>query len=69
MGKESTCNAGDTGDVGSIPELRRLPGEGNGNCSGQRSLVGYSPWGHKELEKTERLNHLAGHVCPMQCEA
>ena len=30
-GKESTCIAGDTGDVGSIPGLRRSPGEGNGN--------------------------------------
>jgi len=26
-----TCNAGDTGDVGSIPVLGRSPGEGNGN--------------------------------------
>ena len=31
-----------------------LPGESHG----QRSLVGYSPWGHKELETTERLSHL-----------
>ena len=31
MGKESTCNAGDTGDVGSIPGLGRSPEEGNGN--------------------------------------
>ena len=31
MGKESTCNAGDTGDVGSIPGLERSPEEGNGN--------------------------------------
>ena len=23
---------------------------------GQRSLVGYSPWGHKELDMTEQLN-------------
>ena len=30
-GKEFTCHAGDTGDVGSIPELGRCPGEGNGN--------------------------------------
>ena len=29
-GKESVCNAGDTGDVGSIPELGRTPGGGNG---------------------------------------
>ena len=26
-----------------------LPGESHG----QRSLVGYSPWGHKELDMTE----------------
>ena len=30
-GNESTCNAGDTGDVGSILGLGRSPGEGNGN--------------------------------------
>ena len=29
--KESTCNAGETGDAGSIPGLGRFPGEGNGN--------------------------------------
>ena len=23
-----------------------------GKCRGQRSLVGYSPWGHKELDTT-----------------
>ena len=28
-----------------------LPGESHG----QRSLAGYSPWGHKESDKTERL--------------
>ena len=30
-----------------------LPGESHG----QRSLVGYSLWGHKELDMTERLNN------------
>ena len=30
-----------------------LPGESHG----QRSLVGYSPWGHKELDMPERLAH------------
>ena len=49
---ESACNAGDTGDVGSIPGLERSPGEGNGsprqysyldNSMDGRSLVGYSP--------------------------
>ena len=29
--KESTCNAGGTGHVGSIPALGRFPGGGNGN--------------------------------------
>ena len=28
VGKESACNAG---DLGSVPGLRRSPGEGNGN--------------------------------------
>ena len=30
-GKESTGNAGDTGDASSIPDLGRCPGGGNGN--------------------------------------
>ena len=30
-GKESTCSAGDTRDMGSIPGSERSPGEGNGN--------------------------------------
>ena len=56
MGKESACNAGDTGDTGSIPELERFPWTGiwqrtlvflPGEFHGQRSLVGYSPRGHK----------------------
>ena len=30
-GKESTCNAEDTGDSGSVPGSGRSPGEENGN--------------------------------------
>ena len=30
---------------------------------GQRSLIGYSPWGCKESDTTERLLHLAGTEC------
>ena len=61
-GKESACNAG---DLGSIPGLGRSPGGGHGNplqysClenpQGQRSLVGYSPWSHKESDTTEWLS-------------
>ena len=40
-GKESACHVG---DPGSIPRLERSPGE----FRGQKSLVSYSPWGHKE---------------------
>ena len=29
---------------------------------GQRSLVGYSPWGHKELDTTNRLTHTHTHT-------
>ena len=59
--KESACNAE---DLGSIPGSGRSPGDENGNplqysclekSHGQRSLVGYSPWGHKESDTTERL--------------
>ena len=60
-GKESACN---TGDLGSVPGLGRSPGGGHGhplqyscleNPHGQRSLMGYSPWGRKELDVSERL--------------
>ena len=57
-GKESACNAG---DLGSIPESERCPGEGHGYPlqpsfleNSWRSLEGYSPWGHKELDTTEQ---------------
>ena len=36
-----------------LPTLVFLPGK----FHGQRSLVGYSPWSHKELDTTERLIH------------
>ena len=60
--KESTCSVG---DLGSITGLGRYPGEGKGNplqysClenrHGQRSLTGCSPWGCKELNRTEQLS-------------
>ena len=61
-GKESTCNAG---DLASVPGLGRSPEEEHGdslqyscleNPHGQRSLVGYSPWVHKESDTTEQLS-------------
>ena len=58
--KNPSANTGDRGEfdpwVRKIPWRRAwqatlvfLPGE----FLGQRSLVGYSPWGHKELDTTE----------------
>ena len=50
------------GDAGLIPGSGMCPGIGNGNplqysCLGnlmdKRSMVGYSPWGRKELGTTE----------------
>ena len=61
-GKKSACNVG---DPGLIPGLGRSLRGGNGNplqhsCRenphGQKSLVGYRPWGHKESDTTERLS-------------
>ena len=58
-------------DLGSIPGLGRSPGEGHGNplqysClenpHGQRSLEGYSSWGCKESDMTERLTHIHRHT-------
>ena len=60
MVKNLPANVGGIKDVGSFPESGRSPGERNGyplqySClenSMDRSLVGYSPWGHKELDMT-----------------
>ena len=56
------ANAGDTRDMGSIPRVRKIPWRRKwqptpvflpGESHGQRSQMGYSPWGHKELDVTE----------------
>ena len=61
-GEESTCNSGDTGDVGLIPGSGRSPGGRKWHPTpvfllekshGPRSLVGYSPMGHRELDMTK----------------
>ena len=63
-GKESACNAGATGDVGSRPGLGRSPGGRHGNpppvflpgeSHGQRSLADNSTWGRKESDMTETV--------------
>ena len=52
-GKEFACNVG---DLGSISGLGRSPGEGKGyplQNSGLENSMDYSPWSHKELDRTE----------------
>ena len=62
VSKESTCNVG---DLGLIPGLLRAPEGGYGSpllysClespRGQRSLAGYSPWGHTGSDTTGQLS-------------
>ena len=64
-GKEPACNAGDRCSIlGQEDPLEKrmattpvfLPGE----FHGQRSLVGYSPWGHKESDTKKKKNRGKG---------
>jgi len=60
--KESACNAGDLGwSPGSEPWVKKIPWRRKwkptpaflpGKAHGQRSLLGYSPQGYKELNTT-----------------
>ena len=70
MEKESTCNVE---DLGLILGLGKSLGGEHGNplqysClenpHGQRSLEGYSPWGHKESDTTGRVSTtFSYHIC------
>ena len=70
------CNAGDERDSASIrgsgrfperwhvfPEIQLTPVFLPGISHEQRSLVGYSPWGHKESDTTEATEHTHMHIC------
>ena len=56
VGKESVCN---TGDLGSIPELGRSPGEGNGNPFRYSCLDNRTDRGARQaaVHRVERLGH------------
>ena len=71
VGKKAAFSAGDIGNTGSIPGLGWCSGGAHGNpfryswlenSHGQRSLVGYSSWGHKELDTCRK------YVC-VECTA
>ena len=65
VAKNPPANAGDLSDAGSDlsdPWFRKIPwrtkwqptpGSLPGESHGQRSLAGYSPWGHKESDTTK----------------
>ena len=72
-GKESACNAGDSG---LIPGSGRSPGEGSGTHStilAWRSTWteepgGYSPWGCKESDTTSAAVAKSLQSCPTLCD-
>ena len=72
--QESACNSG---DPSLILGSGRSPAGGHGNplqhsClenpHGQRSLEGYSAWGLKEFDTTERLSTAQEPATPSLCE-
>ena len=67
--KNLPASEGDARDVGSVPGSGRSPGLGNSNLlhyfchgkyHGQRTLVGYGPWGHKESDTLSNWTHTHG---------
>ena len=70
MVKNPPANAGDARGVDLIPGSGRSPEGGkwqpipkflHGKFHGQRSLVGYSPWGHKKSDIIEVTEHSCTH--------
>ena len=61
-GKETACNAGDTGNRRFDPLVRKIPWRKKWQATlvffpeishGQRRLAGYNPKGHRESDTTE----------------
>ena len=64
-GSDSKARAFNAGDMGSYPWVGKVPWRMKwhptpvllpGKSHGLRSLAGYSPWGHKELDTIMRLH-------------
>ena len=79
--KNLFANAGDSGDAGFNPWVRKMPWRRKwqptpvflpGKSQGERSLMGYSPWGRKESDKTEHRYTIITWLCafnknPLNC--
>ena len=70
MIKNQSANAGDIKKCWLDPWVRKIPWRRTwqstpvflpGESHGQRSLAGYSPWGHKQLDTTEATGHTSTH--------
>ena len=66
-GKEPACQCRRHKRHGFNPRVGKIPWKGkwqptpvllSGESHGQRSLAGYSPWGRKELDRTEATEHM-----------
>ena len=75
--KNPPANAGDARDMGSIPGSGKIPWRRKwqstpvlllGKSHRQRSLVSYTPWGHKELDMPEHIHILSNKHTSTQCE-
>ena len=64
--KDSACQCRRCKRTGFSPWVRKIPWRRKWQPTpvflpekfhGQRSLLGYSPWGHKQSDKTEQLTH------------
>ena len=69
--KESTCQCRRCKRCRFDPWVRKIPWRREwqptpvflpGESHGQRGLVGYRPWGHKETDTTERVTHTHTHT-------
>ena len=74
MVKSPFASAGDLGNTGLLSGSGRSPGGRNGNplhysclekSRGQRSLEGYSPWGHKEPDRALVSTFLSTFAVPV----
>ena len=65
--KKITCNAGGLGRSPCRGAWQPTPVFLPGEFNGQRSLVGYSPWGRKESDKAEELWLSFTLWCWLQC--